>query len=130
VNQRLNSPFGDRLAIWRIPVGVAEMAQFRQINAVKLARPLPRTWFSGLQLPTPFLHAIASHSHEKGMRSFGRRMQIDSDPDRTIRVTQAGATPSVDSVDLFAGRREVAIRHGGELYRLRLTNSNKLILIK
>ncbi|MBO6636097.1 hemin uptake protein HemP [Parvibaculum sp.] len=51
-------------------------------------------------------------------------------PDRTIRVTKAGATPALDSAELFQGGREIVIRHGEELYRLRLTNSNKLILIK
>lgn len=50
--------------------------------------------------------------------------------DRTIRVTREGATPAIDSADLFAGGREIVIRHGAEHYRLRLTNSNKLILIK
>ncbi|WP_083762447.1 hemin uptake protein HemP [Parvibaculum lavamentivorans] len=57
-------------------------------------------------------------------------MTSSTAPDRTIRVTAAGATPAVASADLFAGGRELIIRHGEELYRLRLTNSNKLILIK
>ncbi len=34
------------------------------------------------------------------------------------------------SVELFAGHREVLIAHGQEVYRLRLTRSNKLILHK
>ncbi len=50
--------------------------------------------------------------------------------DRTIRVTREGPTPAIDSAELFGGAREIVIRHGAELYRLRLTNSNKLILIK
>ncbi|HCX68917.1 hemin uptake protein HemP [Parvibaculum sp.] len=50
--------------------------------------------------------------------------------DRTIRVSKEGNTPALDSTDLFSGAREIVIRHGAELYRLRLTNSNKLILIK
>jgi hemin uptake protein HemP len=36
----------------------------------------------------------------------------------------------VSSRDLLRGRREVIIQHGQEQYRLRLTSSNKLILIK
>jgi len=36
----------------------------------------------------------------------------------------------VDSVTLMGGRRELVIRHGDDLYRLRLTASNKLILTK
>jgi hemin uptake protein HemP len=38
--------------------------------------------------------------------------------------------PSVSSRDLFAGKREVVIEHGEERYRLCITASNKLILIK
>lgn len=45
-------------------------------------------------------------------------------------MTKAGSTPALDSTDLFQGGREIVIRHGEEMYRLRLTNSNKLILIK
>jgi hemin uptake protein HemP len=38
--------------------------------------------------------------------------------------------PVVSSRDLLAGHREIIIEHGREHYRLRLTSSNKLILIK
>lgn len=41
------------------------------------------------------------------------------------------ATPAVlDSQTLFAQHREVLIRHHGKDYRLQLTRSNKLILVK
>ena len=41
------------------------------------------------------------------------------------------ATPAVlDSQTLFARHREVLIRHHGKDYRLQLTRSNKLILVK
>ena len=36
----------------------------------------------------------------------------------------------IDSRDLFVGTREVTIHHGAEIYRLRLTGQNKLILTK
>jgi hemin uptake protein HemP len=36
----------------------------------------------------------------------------------------------IDSRDLFIGTREVIIHHGSEVYRLRLTAQNKLILTK
>jgi hemin uptake protein HemP len=36
----------------------------------------------------------------------------------------------IDSRDLFVATREVTIAHGGEVYRLRLTAQNKLILTK
>jgi len=36
----------------------------------------------------------------------------------------------LDSRDLFIGTREVIIHHGGDVYRLRLTSQNKLILSK
>lgn len=36
----------------------------------------------------------------------------------------------LDSQDIFVGTREVIISHGEEVYRLRLTAQNKLILTK
>ena len=36
----------------------------------------------------------------------------------------------IDSRDLFVATREITIAHGAELYRLRLTAQNKLILTK
>lgn len=36
----------------------------------------------------------------------------------------------MDSRDLFATHREITIAHGDEIYRLRLTAQNKLILTK
>jgi hemin uptake protein HemP len=59
----------------------------------------------------------------------GGDMKSDIAQDRTIRLPAQG-TPTVASTDLFGGGREVVIRHGAETYRLRLTSSNKLILIK
>jgi len=57
-------------------------------------------------------------------------METKSGRDRTVRIAFVGINPVMESADLFAGDREVAIKHGEELYRLRLTSSNKLILIK
>ncbi|HEY4168213.1 MAG TPA: hemin uptake protein HemP [Reyranella sp.] len=48
-----------------------------------------------------------------------------AEPDAT-----GSATPVIDSVTLMGGRRELLIRHGNDLYRLRITASNKLILTK
>jgi hemin uptake protein HemP len=42
----------------------------------------------------------------------------------------AAPARTIMSHDLFEGRREVIIQHGDQQYRLRLTNSNKLILVK
>lgn len=36
----------------------------------------------------------------------------------------------VTAQDLFQGEREICIEHDGELYRLRITRRNKLILQK
>jgi hemin uptake protein HemP len=38
--------------------------------------------------------------------------------------------PAVESAALLQGRRELVIRHGAVMNRLRLTASNKLILTK
>jgi len=36
----------------------------------------------------------------------------------------------ISSGDLFVGTRDIMINHGGQIYRLRLTAQNKLILTK
>jgi hemin uptake protein HemP len=46
--------------------------------------------------------------------------------DRAIRI----ADNRIDSRELFAATREITIAHGADLYRLRLTAQNKLILTK
>jgi hemin uptake protein HemP len=38
--------------------------------------------------------------------------------------------PALDSTALLAGGSELTIRHGEEIYRLRLTRQNRLILTK
>jgi len=40
------------------------------------------------------------------------------------------SSPLFDSTKLLGGTREVLIRHGGEVYRLRHTRNDKLILTK
>jgi hemin uptake protein HemP len=52
------------------------------------------------------------------------------------RPTEAAANPTPDapliyqSQELLAGRREIWIEHGRDMYRLRLTQQHKLILTK
>jgi hemin uptake protein HemP len=43
---------------------------------------------------------------------------------------EAPGLPSISSEQLLGGQREIIIQHGAEQYRLRLTNNNKLILVK
>lgn len=47
-------------------------------------------------------------------------------------TSQAPAAPSAafDSRELMRGTREVLIRHGDQVYRLRHTRNDKLILVK
>lgn len=46
--------------------------------------------------------------------------------ERRIRVIEN----RMDSRELFVATREIMIAHGGDMYRLRLTAQNKLILTK
>jgi len=50
------------------------------------------------------------------------------------RATDAAAEPRerarLDSAALFAGGREIVIRHAGSEYGLRITRTDKLILTK
>jgi hemin uptake protein HemP len=52
------------------------------------------------------------------------------DPELKAEQADEGKVPTVSSHDLLAGRRLLIIQHGEQQYRLRLTNSNKLILTK
>jgi hemin uptake protein HemP len=52
---------------------------------------------------------------------------------RVLEAQSAGlevTIPAVESAALLQGRRELVIRHGAVMNRLRLTASNKLILTK
>jgi hemin uptake protein HemP len=46
------------------------------------------------------------------------------------RTARGPAIPLIRSNDLFGKGREILIEHDGSYYRLRLTQSNKLILTK
>ncbi len=43
---------------------------------------------------------------------------------------QAADDDALDSAQLLKGRREILIRHGDRIYRLRHTSNDKLILTK
>ena len=47
-----------------------------------------------------------------------------------VPVIAGIGVPAFDSKDLLQGRDEILIRHHGELYRLRQTRNDKLILTK
>ncbi len=63
--------------------------------------------------------------------------KIDKDPESgAVQSTSPGQRVisltghKIDSRDLFIGTRELVIHHGPQVYRLRLTAQNKLILTK
>ncbi len=47
-----------------------------------------------------------------------------------VRAIPVDARHRIESRDLFVDTREITIGHAGEVYRLRLTAQNKLILTK
>jgi hemin uptake protein HemP len=53
-----------------------------------------------------------------------------SAPRTPDRPTSSQSEESIDSEDLFKGRRELVIRHKQERYILRITRQGKLILNK
>jgi hemin uptake protein HemP len=50
--------------------------------------------------------------------------------DRTGNPLEVRRPAPISSEELLGGQREIVIQHGTEQYRLRLTNNNKLILVK
>lgn len=58
-----------------------------------------------------------------------------AEPDTPPTGSEANASaehspPAINSADLLQGHRELLIHHEGEVYRLRLTRTGKLILNK
>lgn len=52
----------------------------------------------------------------------------DGRPQASSAAHAASQTPRIKSEDLFQQQREIEIDHQGRIYRLRLTQMNKLIL--
>jgi hemin uptake protein HemP len=65
---------------------------------------------------------MSSADQDKPAKSEG----VSQPERRTITVVR----DRIDSGDLFVGNREITIGHGRDVYRLRLTSQNKLILTK
>jgi hemin uptake protein HemP len=57
-------------------------------------------------------------------------MMIAANSQPRTEEADEGKVPTVSSLELLAGRKQLIIQHGREQYRLLLTNSNKLILTK
>lgn len=52
-------------------------------------------------------------------------------PESAVAREGGETTPrAIESRELLAGHREVHIRHGEDVYKLKLTSNNKLILMK
>lgn len=60
--------------------------------------------------------------NEHGQAGHPSGSEFEQTPENVARV--------IDSKAIFAGRREVWICHGDEMYRLRLTSSGKLYMSK
>lgn len=57
--------------------------------------------------------------------------QTNSHPsENTHPVPSASGAPTFNSEDLFQGQREILIRHGEEVYKVRITRNGKLIMNK
>lgn len=69
---------------------------------------------------------MTDNSDKSNVRLESGSLQSTSTDPRMISVTGH----KLDSRDLFIGTRELIIHHGGDVYRLRLTSQNKLILTK
>ena len=65
-----------------------------------------------------------SDNDESGRR--GKEARISNSAEREIKIVNG----RIESRELFADTREIVIAHGSDLYRLRVTAQNKLILTK
>ncbi|MFU0503334.1 hemin uptake protein HemP [Pseudaminobacter sp. NGMCC 1.201702] len=67
-----------------------------------------------------------SHTHRDFRVRAARPLNAVEKPYEAARLS----VRTVSSTSLFAGGREIAIDHGGALYRLKITRQGKLILNK
>ncbi|HZO46634.1 MAG TPA: hemin uptake protein HemP [Xanthobacteraceae bacterium] len=67
-----------------------------------------------------------SDTKQETTRNSAREPLTSSSEGRKINIT----ADRIDSRDLFINTREITIAHGTDVYRLRLTAQNKLILTK
>jgi hemin uptake protein HemP len=67
----------------------------------------------------------ADSNQETPRKSVGEPLTSSAEG-RKINVV----SDQIDSRELFINTREITIAHGADVYRLRLTNQNKLILTK
>lgn len=70
--------------------------------------------------------------HQHQGRAFASRPTPESGPRAAARPQHSAtiAVPVIDSRTLLEGGRELGISQAGEIYRLRVTRTNKLILTK
>jgi hemin uptake protein HemP len=55
---------------------------------------------------------------------------VKPEPDQKQAPTRDAAPRPIEARDLFRGKREVSIEFRGDIYRLRITRNDKLILTK
>ncbi|MBN9598616.1 MAG: hemin uptake protein HemP [Afipia sp.] len=65
-----------------------------------------------------------------GPRNDGSSQSIPGSPTSPDKRTVSIVDNRIGSKELFAAAREITISHGEDVYRLRLTSQNKLILTK
>lgn len=66
---------------------------------------------------------VAGSDDRSGLTAAQSRSPLDK---RSVSILEN----RIDSKELFGATKEVTISHSGEVYRLRLTSQNKLILTK
>jgi hemin uptake protein HemP len=67
----------------------------------------------------------------RGLPTMSDYHETTSAKEASSAQTIASANPvTIESGDLFRGQREILIQHGDEIYRLRITRNEKLILHK
>jgi len=69
---------------------------------------------------------MSADPKQETSRNSAREPLTSSSEGRKINLT----ANRIDSHDLFINTREITIAHGADVYRLRLTAQNKLILTK
>jgi hemin uptake protein HemP len=74
---------------------------------------------------------VAAHKMNTDSRQETARRSAQEPPKSSADARKINVVgDQIDSRDLFINTREITIAHGADVYRLRLTAQNKLILTK
>jgi hemin uptake protein HemP len=114
--------------LFRITKVKASYYRLKSFKSTELEVKTTLNWIVIPEITRPQFGKVAMNSDNDDSRNENKPSETPTSPggERRIRMIEN----RVDSRELFVETREIMIAHGEDIYRLRLTAQNKLILTK